>query len=346
MASTRPWPRAANIDGPKPAAHGVAGHGIGWTQVGIARIEDLSDAVYGAGLEAVQLSRSPVMGSLAFYDHDGVLCSSGYIGGRVALAGPLSQDLITLGFGLNFPSGTRHWLGEVTTGAFGVFMPGDEHEALYPSGSLYATVTLTAERLEEAAEDRGLVVNARSLGGTGIHARRVADDIVARLRPQFERVHAGKGMTGSNAARLGNRLLNAILAHVGREPRGPIGRADPRGHIRIVARARTYILANLEKPLSIDELAEAACASRRTLHRAFNEVLDETPHAYVRKLRLHRIRRDLASDAERACTVALVANRWGIGELGRLAGWYRELFGEHPSETRAKSLRSALVAAE
>jgi hypothetical protein len=30
-----------------------------------------------------------------------------------------------------------------------------------------------------------------------------------------------------------------------------------------------------------------------------------------------------------------VANEWGISELGRLAGWYRELFGELPSETLA-----------
>ena len=48
---------------------------------------------------------------------------------------------------------------------------------------------------------------------------------------------------------------------------------------------------------------------------------------------MHRIRHDLASQAERACTVALIANEWGISELGRMAGRYRELFGELPSDT-------------
>ena len=37
-----------------------------WTRVPISRIEDLSDAVLGAGLEAMQMSRAPVTGSLAF----------------------------------------------------------------------------------------------------------------------------------------------------------------------------------------------------------------------------------------------------------------------------------------
>jgi hypothetical protein len=57
----------------------------------------------------------------------------------------------------------------------------------------------------------------------------------------------------------------------------------------------------------------------------------------VRRLRLHRIHHDLASDAERACTIALVACHWGMAELGRMSGWYRELFGERPRDTHARA---------
>jgi transcriptional regulator GlxA family with amidase domain len=58
----------------------------------------------------------------------------------------------------------------------------------------------------------------------------------------------------------------------------------------------------------------------------------------VLRLRLHRIRRDLASEEEAAHSVAIIANRWGVGELGRLAGRYRVAFGESPSETRLRTL--------
>jgi len=309
------------------------GDAKGWTRVSIARIEDLSDAVLGAGLTAMQMSRGRVTGSLAFAEYNGVVYSSGNIEGRVALTGPLSASMITLGLGLHLAPGTRHWLNEVTSGDFGIFLPGDDHDALYTSGSLYATLSLSAERLEAAAEDRGLVVDLRSLGGTGVHPSRFRENLVARFRTQFGLVHAGQRSRGADIAILGERLLDAVICHVGRQPRAPAGRTNPQGHARIVARARDYIQKNLERPLTIDEIAKAAYSSRRTVYRAFSEVLNETPQSYVRKLRLHRIRHDLASDAERVCTIALVSNRWGISELGRLSGWYRELFGERPSET-------------
>jgi AraC-like DNA-binding protein len=104
----------------------------------------------------------------------------------------------------------------------------------------------------------------------------------------------------------------------------------------VVRRARTYILEHLAESITPDTLAQAALTSRRTLFRAFAEILGDTPQVYVMRLRLHRIRHDLASDEERACTVALIANQWGISELGRMARRYRDLFGEFPSDTLAK----------
>ncbi|MEZ5864495.1 MAG: AraC family transcriptional regulator [Geminicoccaceae bacterium] len=321
------------------------GPGSAWQLTPIRHIEDLSDAVLGAGLEAVQMSRLPVTGSLVFALHDGVVCSSGHIGGRVAFTGPLSADMITFGLGLTVPPGTRHWLGEVATGDFGVFLPGDDHDALYMPGALYATVTLTAGRLEAAAERFGFVLDTRMLGGTGFHARRVPEGGLVGLRAGFARVHAGRPARWARAEVLGGGLLDAAITHFGRLPRPVIGRLDPRGHARIVARARAYVQENLDAPLSVDAMAAAAFTSPSHLHRAFVAMLDETPQSYVRKLRLHRIRRDLASGAEIACTVAIAANRWGIGELGRLSGWYRELFGELPSRTLAQSRRRFDIAA-
>jgi hypothetical protein len=189
-----------------PSEEGLPVHANGWTLIPITRIEDLRDAVYGAGLEAMQMARAPVTGSLAFAEHDGVVFSSGSIAGRAALRGPLSETGITLGIGLRLPAGTRHWLNEVETGDCGIFMPGDDHDALYASGSLYATATLTAERLSAIAEDRGLIVDLRCLGGTGVHTRRVPAGAVARLEREFEALHAGRHANVSSVARLGQRL--------------------------------------------------------------------------------------------------------------------------------------------
>jgi hypothetical protein len=39
----------------------------------------------------------------------------------------------------------------------------------------------------------------------------------------------------------------------------------------------------------------------------------------------------------------MAAHRWGMGELGRVAGQYRELFGELPSETLDRQRRRRLA---
>lgn len=305
----------------------------GWTRVPISRIENLSDAVYGAGLDATQMSAGDLSGGLAFSESDGVIYTSGLINGRVALFGPLAQDMVTIGIGLYLAPGTRHWLKEVETGNIGVFSPGDEHDSIYAPGSLYATVTLTKEKLEEEAAQYDLVLDSAVLGGTGVHARDIVPEVLTSLKNGFERIHQGSGAPGDD--NVGRIMLNALIWHLGRRPHVGLRGTYHGGFGTIVRRARAYILENLSEPISVDAVAAAAYTSRRTLFRAFAEVLDDTPRAYVRRLRLHRIRNDLASDAERACTIALTANQWGISDLGRMSAWYRELFGERPSETLA-----------
>jgi len=304
-----------------------------WLRVPISSIEDLSDAVLGAGLEATQMSTGPISGGLAFSASGGVICTSGLINGRVSLFGPLSPDMITLGVALRLAPGTRHWLNEVETGNVGVFLPGDVHDAIYTPGSLYAAITASAETLEGEAAKEDLILDRHILGGTGVHARNIAPGVLWDLERSFQSIHEHRSTAEGNT--VGSRMLAALVAHIARPPHHDnVGRYSNQ-HGKIVERARGYIRDHLDQPMSVDEIADAAHTSRRTLFRAFGDVFDEAPHHYVRRLRLHRIRHDLASEAERACTIALVANQWGLSDLGRMSGWYRELFGERPSETIA-----------
>lgn len=312
----------------------------GWTRIPIASVEDLSNGVLGAGFEVTQMSRAPVTGSLAFGTHNGITCSTGAIDGRVALAGPLSEGMVSLGVGIVMVPGTRQWLNEVGSGVVGVFLPADEHDALYMPGSLYVVITLPGERLEAIAASHDLVLDRRTLGGTGISARKLLEIDLPTLEAQFRSIHAGHRAGGASPAVITARLLDAFIAHFSRPPHMIMGGTDPRGHARIVARARAFIHANLNRPLSIAMIASAAATSLRTLNRAFLAVLGETPYSYVMKLRLHRIRHELVSDAELACTITVAAHRWGIEETGRFAGWYREHFGELPSQTLARQHRA------
>lgn len=83
-------------------------HLADWHHIPIGKIEDLSDAVYGAGLEVMQMAVAPLSGNLAYAQRDGVLYCTRLINGQISLRGPLSHDLLTVGVGLRMGEGTRH----------------------------------------------------------------------------------------------------------------------------------------------------------------------------------------------------------------------------------------------
>lgn len=309
-------------------------NGSAWRVLPVRWIEDLRDAVHGAGLQATQMSRGPLSGSLAFAEDDGVLFTSGRLHAKVAISGPLSPDKATIGLGLRLPPGSWHWHREVAAGNLGLFLPDDEHQSLYMPNSLYLTATIGIERLEAEAAQEDLAIDRLHLAGSGVHRRMAPLGVTAEMARRFDRLH-----TSGAAAEAGDlagalRLMRRIaVTFYGRRPRGATSGARPGAHAGIFARAQRYIEAHLDEPIPVDALAAAAFTSRRTLHRAFLGMVDESPQAHVRRLRLHRLRADRAGEAEAACTVTMAATRWGMGEFGRIAGRYRELFGELPSET-------------
>jgi AraC-like DNA-binding protein len=91
--------------------------------------------------------------------------------------------------------------------------------------------------------------------------------------------------------------------------------------------------------LTITELAFRASMSVRALQAGFQEVVGQSPTAYVRGVRLDRAHYDLLRGPESSVTE--IAMRWGFYHQGRFAQQYRERFGVLPSETvRGQASRS------
>lgn len=100
-------------------------------------------------------------------------------------------------------------------------------------------------------------------------------------------------------------------------------------HWQLVRAVRNVVEESPDCPLSVAELCARFHASRRTLQYAFEETLGVNPSAYIRAVRLGRVRRELRG----ARSVTEVATRWGFWHFGNFSGEYREQFGELPSET-------------
>ncbi|WP_417625307.1 helix-turn-helix domain-containing protein [Paremcibacter congregatus] len=101
---------------------------------------------------------------------------------------------------------------------------------------------------------------------------------------------------------------------------------------RYVKRAQDYIHSNPAEALDMNTLSQIAGCSYRTLQRGFAEAFDQTPHQYIRKVRLQFVRRELL-DIDNKLSIMAIARKWGFGHMGRFAQEYAQEFGHRPTET-------------
>jgi LacI family transcriptional regulator len=101
-----------------------------------------------------------------------------------------------------------------------------------------------------------------------------------------------------------------------------------------VVHAVAFIRANLTEQISVDDIADAAQCSRRTLERRFREALDRTVHDELMRQRLARARRLLQ---ETEMPLEKLAKQTGFTDSRRLGLVFRKKFGTTPAAFR-KSL--------
>jgi AraC-like DNA-binding protein len=100
-----------------------------------------------------------------------------------------------------------------------------------------------------------------------------------------------------------------------------------------VTRACDFIEAHLHAPITLTDLCAAAGVSTRALEYGFQDFYELGPMAYVRNLRLCRVRDNLLASSRRGDSVSNTARRWCFTHMGQFSHDYRELFGEMPSMT-------------
>lgn len=193
-------------------------------------------------------------------------------------------------------------------GIVGIAVPAAGHavDALLPG------VPRVIEDAAAARTLRGLFAQALVAAGSGGPAQAV--------RTRFAGVLAGE--------------VGALAARVAADGEGTAPVPGLARRLSLVRRAEAFVHANEAAAPTVAELCLATGACRRTLQAAFVDVLGIGPSRYLRALRLNRVRADLKRDGS---SVSEVAVRWGFWHLGRFSADYRAMFGELPSQTRARA---------
>ncbi len=98
--------------------------------------------------------------------------------------------------------------------------------------------------------------------------------------------------------------------------------------------ARDYALAQLDRPLTLAELAEVACLSPNHLLRSFKQTFGQTPHQFIVSKRLEEAQRLLRhSDT----SITAICYAVGFESPGSFSWLFRRRFGLSPSEFRQQS---------
>jgi transcriptional regulator GlxA family with amidase domain len=93
--------------------------------------------------------------------------------------------------------------------------------------------------------------------------------------------------------------------------------------------------ANIEEPLSTDEIAQLAGISRRQLERLFKQYLGSLPSRYYLELRLRRARQLLLDTNHSIVQVGLMC---GFSSGSHFSTAFGALFGNTPREERQRKL--------
>ncbi|MBF5054951.1 AraC family transcriptional regulator [Alcanivorax sp. 521-1] len=106
---------------------------------------------------------------------------------------------------------------------------------------------------------------------------------------------------------------------------------------RRIDQAIRFILARIDQPISLDEVAEAACFSKFHFHRLFTALMNEPPGEYIMRKRLERAAiRLVYADTP----VSTLAGDYGYSSVAAFSKAFRQWFGGPP--TAIKAIRGRL----
>jgi AraC-like DNA-binding protein len=100
-----------------------------------------------------------------------------------------------------------------------------------------------------------------------------------------------------------------------------------------VRRAEKFMRLNIEESITLQDIANAAGSSGRSLQSGFRNFRGTTPMAYLRDLRLERAHEELLKSTRSNGSVTDIATAFGFMHLSKFAKYYKARFGETPSET-------------
>jgi len=155
--------------------------------------------------------------------------------------------------------------------------------------------------------------------------------------PLLEKLSDDSGSFPAAAlAGLQEYVLNLVLQWHPHNYSDAISKPDRSYQPRLLRQAEQYMHAHAGEPITVSDISAELGASVRSLQARFAQAHNMTPGAFLRHIRLQKVRDGLL-DANDQTTVTDLALQFGFFHLGRFSQYYKQQFAESPKDTLVRA---------
>ena len=298
------------------------------TEIRADEVVEFQTAVAGVEIDWIRTDQGFGGAVMVSSGEERVAVSNGGVDFSTMLHCQVPADRVALQLVTRAPDGMS-WCGsEADDMELRVFRPTMSVFGNVPAGSRAVTLVAWLDPLQTVTTDLRVDQPTFSADGDALPPT----SAVRQLCLDMLHVANEPGLVESSSG--ATRLLESTaiaLASVGGQPH----RDTDRGFSSrdIVAACLGYVDATGRHRPTVSELCRVALASETRLRQAFVEIFGVPPMQYFALRVLSRLRNDLLRADPSDVTVTHVATSLGLTQLGRVAGRYRAMFGESPSQT-------------
>lgn len=298
--------------------------------MGVNSFEQLRAATPTSNSEIIQVDAGQMQGRLKHATVAGLSLGFGTFSRGLISRGIYSNERITIGF---LFGGSQSRTGTERLDSIRIWPPGAEHERRHRSGASFGAISVTPKDVSSFFGPDSRLSDPSSWRRPGsFRADPAAAESLRNIMASFE--SRAFRITRDHAEFWKRAILEAATAAIANADSSKVFVSSS---VMLVRRAQELIDASRSTPVHISELTTALRVPRRSLQRAFDEVLGISPMKYLRHRRLCEARILLRERVDPHMTVADVAFEQGFSDFGRFSRYYRSLFDENPSETLRSS---------
>jgi AraC family ethanolamine operon transcriptional activator len=283
----------------------------------------------------MQLGRGRLRGTLSHVGIGDFSLSIGAFNVGMRTQRVASDDKLIIGMLLAAEDRVAHWSFDMQFNDVLVIPPLLEHDGVFHGGSAYAAMRFDLNEVATLFGGEARLSDPDTWRSRGHFRADTETGAIAsgRLVRVMSHLRDNKyGLTPSTADFWKRSIVGCMAANVASSLP-----PDDNGWLpsarRLIRKVEEYLDDAGTRPVHVSEICAALGVSRRTLHRAFQEVFGLGPVSFLRHKRLCAVHSILCQSAPGSTTVAAVAMQQGFYELGRFSQYYLAMFGERPSQT-------------